>query len=127
LVQLLLSGQMVRATDTVGWLVDYAGPLEDCLKTAWAIATDGEHKLSKRSVKEGALNGIPTDVSALSPPDSPFTDAARSAIMACIQEACHTPLSEAIAVQARHSADFMTTSPCRKGAVGADRTKTMTV
>ncbi len=48
LVQLQLSGAPVKAADAVGWLVDYAGPMEDALKTAWKVASDGAHGLKRR-------------------------------------------------------------------------------
>jgi len=127
LVDMLLSGRMVKAQDAVGWLIDAAGSLDDAIKTVWNAATDGQHNLARRKVEEGSLNGVPMDAATLPAPDTPFTEAARKAIMDCIQQACHTSLGEALAVQARHSADFMTTQPCRKGRIGAERTKTMSV
>ncbi|MBI5243120.1 MAG: hypothetical protein HY922_05455, partial [Elusimicrobia bacterium] len=45
----------------------------------------------------------------------------------CVRDSCAKKLSEALAVQARHSADFMGSDLCRKGAVGADYKKTMAV
>lgn len=127
LVQLLLSGRMVKAQDAVGWLIDAAGSLGDALKTVWNAATDGQHNLTKRKVEEGSLNGVPMDTAGLPAPETAFDEAARKAIMDCIQQACHTSLGEALAVQARHSADFMISKPCRKGRIGAECTKTMSV
>ena len=45
----------------------------------------------------------------------------------CIQGACGAPLAEAMEVQARHSAAFMTSTACKKGEVGGQYTKTMFV
>jgi hypothetical protein len=47
--------------------------------------------------------------------------------MDCIQGACGSTLSEALEVQARHSAAFMTSSVCKKGEIGAQYMKTMSV
>lgn len=127
LVQLLLSGRMVKAQDALGWLIDYAGPLDAALSTAWKAVTSGHHDLKQRMVQKGSLNGVPMDTPGLPAADTPYTEAARKAIMNCIQSACHTNLSDALAVQARHSADFMASAPCRKGRIGAEFTKTMSV
>jgi hypothetical protein len=93
---------------------------------AWKVATEGKHKLPRRTVQAGALDGVPKDVSGLAAA-APETEAARSAIMACVDHACHEALGDALAVQAKHSAEFMVSPACRHGAVGADYTKTMAV
>jgi len=126
LVKLLLSGRSVSARDAVGWLVDYSGPMEESLKMVWKIAAEGGGGLPKRSVEEGVLTGVPVDADL---PDSgdPAGEAARKAIMATIQGACGCTLAEALDVQARHSAEFMKSSFCRRGRVGAEFKKTMQV
>ena len=108
ILKLLLEGNQVNAKSTVGWLIDYAGSLEDTIQTAWKIATGGDHGLSKRDVKENALEGLSTEV-RLSEPDNPGVEAARKAIMDTIKDSCGTDLQNALKVQAQHSADFMTT------------------
>jgi len=45
----------------------------------------------------------------------------------CVQGACGSTLSEALELQARHSAAFMTSSACKEGEIGAQYTKTMMV
>jgi enoyl-CoA hydratase/carnithine racemase len=127
LFALLLSGNAVSATDAAGWLVDYVGSMDDALKTVWKIATDGDHGITKRTVQDGSLSGMPTDISGLPAADSPATEAARSAIMKCIQDSCGAALSDAAAIQARHSAEFMVSPACKGGAIGADYAKTMLV
>ena len=44
--------------------------------------------------------------------------------MVCIQRACGVPLSEAIAVQAKISGDFMASKECRAGRVGQEYSRT---
>ena len=127
LFALLLSGNPVSASDAAGWLIDFAGPLEDSLQTAWKLATGGDHGLSLRAVNEKALEGVPSEVSGLPAADSPDHEAARAAIMKCIQDACGAPLADAVTIQAKHSGDFMVSSACKKGAIGADFLKTMAV
>jgi len=126
LLQLLLSGKSVAAMETVGWLIDYAAPMEDALQTVWKIVTEGDHGLQRRRVEEGVLKGIPLDV-PLPDPDSPGTEAARKAIMETVQNSCGVSLAEALTVQAKHSADFMTSDPCRRGVIGAEFNRVMIV
>lgn len=126
LLQLLLSGKSVAAGETVGWLVDYAAPMEEALQTVWKIVTEGDHGLQRRRIEEGVLKGIPLDV-PLSDPDSPETEAARKAIMETVQNSCGVALPEALTIQARHSADFMTSDTCRRGVIGAEFSRVMTV
>jgi enoyl-CoA hydratase/carnithine racemase len=125
LFAMLLTGNALNAPETVGWLVDYAGPMPDALKTVWSIAKGGDHGLARRKLEDGALSGMPTDISGLPPTDSPASESARTAIMKCIQDACGTALADAIDVQAKHSAGFMVTKACKEGQIGADFTKTM--
>ena len=127
LVHLLLSGSAVRASAAVGWLIDYAGSLEETLGMAWAMATGGDQVPAPRPVETGCLARIPGDVPGLADADGVDGQAARKAIVDCIQGACGLTLSEALEVQARHSAEFMVSSACRHGEIGSQYTKTMLV
>ena len=124
---LLLSGQAVRAKEAVGWLIDYAGSLEETLGMAWTLASGGEGGLPRRAVEDGVLAGVPTDVPGLPEADGEMGRAARTAMVECIQGACGSTLSEALELQARHSAAFMTSKACKRGEIGAQYTKTMMV
>jgi enoyl-CoA hydratase/carnithine racemase len=127
LLELILTGRPYKASDTVGWLADYTGPMDDAIAIAWKIATDGDHGLKKRDVETGALEGLPTSVKGLKSADDPATEDARNAIMENVKNSCGVTLAEALDIQSRHSADFMTGPLCRKGVIGADYTKTMQV
>ena len=50
-------------------------------------------------------------------------DAARRAIYDTVVASCSVPLSEALDVQSRHSAEFMTGKACRSGVVGTASAK----
>ncbi len=126
LLNLLLEGKSVKAKETVGWLTDYTGSLEEALQMTWKIMTDADHGLILRKVEEGALKAIPKEISGLSPGDS-ATEGARKAIFKNIQDSCNSTLAEALTIQAKRSADFMTGSYCRKGKIGAEFKKTMAV
>jgi enoyl-CoA hydratase/carnithine racemase len=127
LLELLLSGRSVKAGDAAGWLIDYAGPLDDALQMVWKVATKSDHGLPVRPVERGALNGIPKDVRGLPDDIAPGTEAARRAIVECVDQACHTTLAQALKTQAKHSAEFMKSAACREGVVGAEYQKTMGV
>jgi 3-hydroxyacyl-CoA dehydrogenase len=128
LLQLLLSGRPVKAEDTAGWLTDFSGSIDNVLRTAWELASgSGQAAMARRAVDEGALEGIPTDVAGLPASGSPDTDAARKAILDCVQASCGASLAGALGIQARHSAEFMKTSACKKGRIGAEYARTMVV
>ena len=127
LFHLLLSGRPVEAADATGWLIDYAGPMEGALGTAWKLATSGEGGLTRRAVVQDALDGLPGEVGGLPPADSRESEAARVAIMACIRGACGASLSDAITIQSRHASDFIASQPCREGIIGSEYMKTMLV
>lgn len=126
LLQLLLGGAPVRAESSVGWLVDYSGSPEETFGMAWTMATGGGAAPAPRAVESAALPGLPDG-----PPDLPAAEGAgedgRRAIFACIRDACGASVVEALTIQARHSAGFMTTPACRQGEIGAQFTKTMVV
>jgi 3-hydroxyacyl-CoA dehydrogenase len=126
LLHLLLSGRAVAAPEAVGWLIDYAGPMSDALAVAWKLATGGKHGLIRRELESGSLD-VGSDVSGLPAAGSPESEAGRSAIMECIQQACAAPLTEALGIQARLSAAFMVSDACRSGVVGSDYAKTVRV
>jgi enoyl-CoA hydratase/carnithine racemase len=127
LLKLLLEGTTVRATDAVGWLIDYSAPPDDALRIVWQVAIGGKHGLSLREVEGRAVEGIPKEISALSPAGDPGVEAARQAIVASIAESSGSTLSDALTVQAKHSAGFLAGPYCRKGAIGAMYARTMTV
>ena len=124
LLSLLLEGRSVRATDTVGWLTDFAGRLEDALQGAWSIASGGDHGISRRDVVAEALDMTAVEVPYL---DGVADPGARKAILDAVRAACGVPLGEALEVQARHSGEFMSSAECRGGVIGAACKKTMAV
>lgn len=124
--QMLLGGKTVKAKDAVGWLIDYAGALEGSLQMVWKIATEGDHSLKKRTVERNALKNVPAEVNLTGPSDL-IVEAARKAIMGCIQDSCNVSLSEALTIQAKHSGNFMNSSFCREGKIGIEAKKVMKI
>jgi enoyl-CoA hydratase/carnithine racemase len=127
LLRLLLSGRPTAAKDAVGWLIDFTGPLEESLKTAWKVAVEGDMgPLTRRKVASEALKSVPTDV-GLPGSGNPATEAARKAIMDCIQQSAGCSLAEALELQAKHSAGFMNSRFCQEGVIGSEGAKIMNV
>jgi enoyl-CoA hydratase/carnithine racemase len=127
LIELLLTGKTVKAADATGWLVDFAGPMNDAIAKVWSIATNGDHGLAHRTLNEGILTKLPTDMRDLPGAGDPAIEAARQAIMDNITSSCGANLSDALAMQAKHSAGFMSSKYCLSGTIGAMFKKTMNV
>jgi enoyl-CoA hydratase/carnithine racemase len=127
LLVLLLSGKSIKASETVGWLVDFAGQLDNALKKAWAIVNEDDSSIQKREINESALKNFPTDVNGLKDSDEPAIIAARTSIIESIVNCCNTDLSNALNLQAKYSAKFMTGKFCRNGFIGSEFNKTMNV
>lgn len=127
LLHLLLSGRPVSGADAVGWLVDFAGPLDAVLSAAWTLANGRDAGVPRRPFEAGAIGDIPSDVAGLAAAGSPATEAARKAITDTVRAACGATLADAITIQAAHSARFMVTDACTRGVVGAEFSKTMSV
>jgi enoyl-CoA hydratase/carnithine racemase len=124
LLHMLLAGELVRARDAQGWLIDAAGPLDESLAKAWALAS-GKEALPKRALEAAALVGVPQTVAGLAAADSAGTEAGRAAIVQCVTQSCAVPAAEALALQARLAAEFLASAACREGRVGAEFTRTM--
>ena len=122
LLQLLLSGESVSAEQAVPWLIDFAGPLEQALHVAWQTAAGKDPELPRRDVVTGVLQHVPTDI-PLPETDATLRQAARQAIFDCIRQSCGATLSEALEVQAKLSAGFMSGEFCRQGRIGSDALK----
>ena len=127
LVHMQLTGSTVAARDAVGWLIDHAAPMDDALRTAWAIATGGPHGLARRPLESGPLAGVPAAARDLPAADGAAAEEARRAFVSCIQDACAAPLPAALDIQARHAAAFLASPTCRAGRVGAERDRVMAV
>lgn len=127
LFELLLGGRSVKAGNALGWLVDFAGPLEKAIETAGRIVKGADHGIIRRPVETGPLKDIEIDLSGFPAAQSPSAEAARRAVANAIVASTSVPLAEALEVQARHAGGFMASRPCIEGRIGADRRRDMTV
>ena len=123
---LLLNGNNVRAADAVGWLIDAAEPMDQAIKTAWAVASGGDVPFSRRAVEMGPVK-LPAVEDGWLAAGSNATEGGRKAILGCIQQACAVPASQALDLQARISGDYMAGKECNRGVIGTMINKTMNV
>jgi hypothetical protein len=91
------------------------------------ILSDGDHGLKKRPLEAGALSGLPKDGAGFAAAEDPAGEAAKGAILATITDSCQKKLSDALEVQAKHSAGFMSSKWCQNGMIGATYAKMMKV
>ncbi len=54
-------------------------------------------------------------------------EAARKAIIETIKNSCNVDLKEAITIQTKHSAEFMSSDACKNGKIGAEFKRLMDV
>jgi len=127
LLAMLLEGRQIEASEGVGWLLDFAGGLDDTLKIAYEMAADRDHGAVRRGLEEGPLDGVTDAVGELSTAASPGMDAGRKAILQTIRAATGVSLGEALEIQARHSGGFMVSKACRSGVIGSAWKKTTQV
>jgi len=125
LLRMLLTGETVRAREAVGWLADYAGPMEDALKAAWSLATS-DAGAPRRGLEAGKLEGVTANLAGLPEAGSEGEAEVRRAFLRCVEDSCRASAADALAVQARHAAEFLASPACRAGRVGAERARTMT-
>jgi enoyl-CoA hydratase/carnithine racemase len=127
LAQMLLGGNNIKTKNTLGWIVDYAGNMNDSIQMAWKLANEDELIMPKRILDESPLKDMPPNFDGIFPTENPSTIAARKAILDNIHNSCSVSAGEALEIQARHSAAFMISKECRQGFVGSDYSKTMAV
>jgi enoyl-CoA hydratase/carnithine racemase len=126
LMRLLLEGRPVKARDAAGWLVDYAGSMDESIQTVWRLA-NGTDGMKRRPLADGKLEGVEKSAPRLKAADTPLIQAGRKAILDCIRDSCGATLAEAIGLQSRHSGNFMTEKACLKGVVGSMYQKTVKI
>ena len=83
----------------------------------------GTAVLPMRKVESNSLEKISFDENVFSSANG--NGESVRAIAKCIEDSCNAKLSEAISIQAKHSADFMVSKFCRNGIVGSEYDKVM--
>jgi enoyl-CoA hydratase/carnithine racemase/3-hydroxyacyl-CoA dehydrogenase len=127
LLAMLLEGDPIDADNATGWLVDFTGGVDDCLRVAFTIAAGRDHGLVRRRLEEGPLDGVIASLGDVAEASGPGMEAGRKAIMDTVDAATNASLGEALEIQARHSGGFMTGDACRQGIIGTAWKKTVLV
>ncbi len=127
ITQALLTGQAVKAKETIGWLLDAAEPMDKALATVWGLATGSRKDVARRPLEAGPLAGVPTTAPGVPPADDPLVQAGRDGIVACMTQSLAVPNADALALQAKIAAEFLASKPCRDGRVGQEYGRVMAV
>ena len=77
----------------------------------------------RREVEEGALAGVREALPAPGETGEASADAARGALQVAVVAACSMPRADALELQSRRSAAFMTRKARRAGVVGSATTR----
>ncbi|MBC8465985.1 enoyl-CoA hydratase/isomerase family protein [bacterium] len=125
-IEMLLTGKSVKAGKATGWLVDFAGSFDAALQKAWDVASGKGDGLPLQPVEQGAFD-ISIEAPSIDPSGNPSIEAGRKAIMDCMKASCGVTLSEALEVQAKHSAGFMLDKACQRGVIGSNYYKVMKI
>ncbi len=123
IANMMISGKFIKAQKTCGWLVDFAGSEEDAIKAAWSMASGPQQR---RELKSSGMS-IPKDIVSVTASGNKSLEQSRQAILNTIIDSCASSLSDALEIQSRHSAEFMTSKLCKDGVIGQDYSKTMNV
>ncbi len=123
MLDLLLNGKQINAKQAQGFLVDYTSSLNDCLAMAKNILENGEASLPKRKITEDAIPEIASEIEKITLSDNPQFLSAQKEIANCIIASCNTTAEEALQIQAKISAKFMSDQLFRKGKIGVEYDK----
>lgn len=123
MLEMLLHGQQINANQANGFLVDFSGTMNDCLAMTKKILLEGEKVLPKRVVEGEAIHDIANDILKINLSEIPHVQAAQKEIADCVLAACATNVEDALLVQAKVSAKFMSGQLFRKGKIGSEYDK----
>jgi enoyl-CoA hydratase/carnithine racemase len=124
LLKLLLDGELIKAKETVPWLIDYSGSLDKVLEVIKKILGD-ETYIKQRCINSEPIKMIAEDLPLSCLTSELVNELSRKAIFDCILDSCNHSLSEALIIQSHHSANFMLTSLCHEGKIGTYLVKNM--
>lgn len=113
-LDLLLEGRPLAAKNA-NWIIDSTGSIDDVLREAWSIASNGE----KSKIKKIEKNPIQINESK----NRIVVSEAQKAILECIEASSASSIEDALKIQASHAADFMQTEAFRKGVIGNEYMK----
>lgn len=123
MLEMLLEGKQRNAKQVHGFLVDYTGSLNDCLQMSRKLMAEGELVLPKRKVVEISIQDVSFELGKTKWSDNPHLLAAQKEIAECVIASCSTTVDEALQVQAKVSAKFISGQLFRKGKIGVEYDK----
>ncbi|MBM2813435.1 MAG: hypothetical protein HW421_197 [Ignavibacteria bacterium] len=127
LLKLLLDGRSIKAREASGWLIDYSGNMEEALKMAWQLASDGDAAIQRRQLTETPITNLTDFVTGLPDTENEVINASRKAIFDAVKSSCSVDYNAALTLQAKISGDFMTSKYCKNGFIGTECNKTLSV
>lgn len=123
MLEMLMHGQQLSAKQATGFLVDFCGNINECLAMVKSILSNGENALPKRKIVGEAMHDIATEIHKIRLSDVPNIQAAQKEIAGCVLASCASSVDEALFVQAKMSANFMSGQLFRKGKIGTEYDK----
>lgn len=123
MLEMLLHGKQINAKQAEGFLVDFTGTTNECLSMTKNILENGDIVLPKRKIKEEAMPQITSEIEKMIWSENPQILSAQKEIADCVIAACSTTVDEALSIQAKVSAKFMSGQLFRKGKIGVEYDK----
>lgn len=123
MLEMLLHGQQINARQALGFLVDSSGTMNDCLAMTKNILENGDTALPKRKIIENAIPHIASEIEKIKWSENPQILSAQKEIAGCVIASCSATADEALQIQAKVSAQFMSGQLFRKGKIGIEYDK----
>lgn len=123
MLEMLLNGHQINSTQALGFLVDFTGSLQECLQMANRMVTNGDGIPTRRKVEESSLPDLSSEINALVCSENPLVLAAQKEIAECVLASCAVSAEDALQVQSKFSAEFMSGQLFRKGKIGVEYDK----
>jgi hypothetical protein len=97
--------------------------LEECIVKARSIVQYGNNALERRTFVKSPINNLNEEIKKMRFSELPHIKAAQMEIAECVIASCKTDVNDALRVQARISAEFMSGQLFRKGKIGSEYDK----
>lgn len=123
MLEMLINGKQINASEALGYLIDFTGSMEECLEMTGKILSDEKQALSKRKIVETSIPEVASDFEKLNWSDNAQVLAAQKEIANCVIASCSASIKDALGIQSKLSARFMSGQLFRKGKIGLEYDK----
>jgi len=123
MLEMLISGKQINASQALGYLVDFTGNMQECLEMTGKLLSNDNPPLPKRKIIETSMPEVASDFEKLSWSDNAQVLAAQKEIADCVIASCSASVKDALGIQSKLSARFMSGQLFRKGKIGAEYDK----